>query len=58
MVAFNPKERPSIEDILSDKWMKEVEDLSEYELRRVKIEEFKKREEIILSQGVRRLEPH
>lgn len=58
MVAFNPKERPSIEDILSDKWMKEVEDLSEYELRRVKIEEFKKREEIILSQRVRRLEPH
>ena len=58
MVAFNPKERPSIEDILNDKWMKEVEDLSEDELRRVKVEEFKEREETILSQRVRGMEPH
>ena len=48
MVAFNPKERPSIEEILNDEWMKEIQNLSDNELKRLKIEEFKEREKLIL----------
>ena len=48
MVAFNPKERPSIEEILNDEWMKEIQNLSNSELKKLKIEEFKEREKLIL----------
>lgn len=51
MVAFNPKERPNIEDILNCEWLKEINDLSEDDrgkLRREVIKEFQLREEIIL----------
>ena len=48
MVAFNPKERPSIEEILNDEWMKEIQNLSDNELKKLKIKEFKEREKLIL----------
>ena len=48
MVAFDPKERPSIEEILNDEWMKEIQNLPDNELKRLKIEEFKEREKLIL----------
>ena len=32
MVAYDPKERPTIEEIYNDKWMKEIRDLNEKEL--------------------------
>lgn len=55
MVAFNPKERPSIEQILTSEWMKEVNNLSEdvrVKKREELINEFKSREQqIILSMG-------
>ena len=50
MVSYDPKERPSIEDIINGEWMKEIKDLTdnEYEsLRKEVIQEFKEREDII-----------
>jgi len=48
MVSFNPKERPTIEEIYNDKWLKEIRDLNEEELKAYEkelIDEFKKIEE-------------
>ena len=47
MISFNPDERPSIEEILKDPWMKEINDLKEEEynlLEKEVIEDFKRRE--------------
>ena len=33
MVAFNEKKRPNIDEILSDPWMKEINDLNEIEYK-------------------------
>ena len=49
MVSFDPKKRPSVEEILKYEWMKEAHLLSEDELKDLKIKEFKKREEKINS---------
>ena len=52
MVSFDPKKRPSVEEILNYEWMKEVQKLSEDELKKLKVEEFSKREKKInLSKG-------
>ena len=48
MVSFNPKERPTIEEIYNDEWMKEIKDLNEEEFKTYEnelIKELKKREE-------------
>ena len=48
MVSFNPSERPTIEEILNDDWMKEIQNLSEQQMESLKkeiINELKKREE-------------
>ncbi len=45
MVSFEPNKRPNVEDILNYEWMKEIQNLSENELKKLKIEEFKRREE-------------
>ena len=53
MVAFNPKERPTIQEILNGEWMQEIIKLSEDELKKMKKEltkEFKEREDLISSQ--------
>ena len=47
MVAFNPKERPSIDEILKDKWFDDINNLRKEEL----IKEFKHREEIMKLQN-------
>ena len=50
MVADNPKERPTLEEIYNDKWMKEIRDLNEKELEECEndlIKVLKNREEII-----------
>ena len=50
MVAFNPDERPTIEEIYNHEYMKEIRDLNEEEIEAYKkelIDELKKREEII-----------
>ena len=50
MVSFKPQERPSIEDILQDDWMKEIRDLNNDQLAKLeeKIrEEFLEREIIV-----------
>ena len=50
MVSYKPKERPTIIEILKSKWMKEVRDLSEDQLKKLEeeiIEEFLERESII-----------
>ena len=47
MVAFDPKERPTIEEILKDDWMKEVTNLNEEEYKKYEeelIKELKSRE--------------
>ena len=47
MVAYNPKERPTIEEILESSWMKEIRDLKEEELTQLENEireDFLKRE--------------
>lgn len=52
MVAFNPKERPSIDEILNDKWFDEINNLTNDEREKLKDEliyEFKQREKIIKS---------
>ena len=35
MIAYNPKERPSIDKILNDPWMKEVKDLNDEEKKKL-----------------------
>lgn len=48
MVSFNPSERPTIEEILNDDWMKEIINLNEQQigiLEKEIINELKKREE-------------
>jgi len=50
LVSFNPKERPTIEEIFNSCWLKEINDLSEEELKTYEkelIDELKKREEIL-----------
>ena len=50
MVAFNPKERPTIEEILNHDWMKEISKLNEEEFKKyeeILIKELKKRERIL-----------
>jgi serine/threonine protein kinase len=49
MVSFNPKKRPSVEEILKYEWMKETQKLSEDELKNLKVKEFQNREEKINS---------
>ena len=48
MVAYNPKERPTIEEIYNHEWMKEIRDLNEEEFEEYEkdlIKELKSREE-------------
>ena len=48
MVSYNPEERPTIEEIYNDEWMKEIKDLNEEEFKAYEnelINELKKREE-------------
>ena len=48
LVAYNPKERPTIEEIYNHEWMKEIRDLNEEEFEEYEkdlIEELKSREE-------------
>ena len=47
MVSFDPKKRPSVEEILKYEWMKETQKFSEDELKNLKVEELQKREEKI-----------
>ena len=54
MVAKNPEERPSIEDILKDDWMKEINDIKNDEKKKEDLkteiyEEFLEREDLINS---------
>ena len=47
MVSYNPHERPTIEEIYNDEWMKEIRDLNEEEFKEYEnefIKELKKRE--------------
>jgi serine/threonine protein kinase len=49
MVSFNPKERPTIEQILNDDWLKDITKLNEEEFKKYEkdlISELKEREEI------------
>jgi serine/threonine protein kinase len=49
MVSFNPKERPTIEQILNDDWLKDITNLNEEEFKKYEkdlISELKEREEI------------
>jgi len=51
MVAYNPDERPTIEEILNDPWMKEVKDLNEQEMKDLEkevFEDFKEREQAVI----------
>ena len=50
MLAINPKERPTLEEIYKDEWMKEIISLSENELKnyeQVYINEMKNRNEML-----------
>jgi len=50
MVSYNPKERPTIEQILNDDWLKDITNLKEEEFKKFEQElvcELKEREEII-----------
>ena len=50
MVSYNPKERPTIEQILNDDWLKDITNLKEEEFKQCEQElasELKEREEII-----------
>ena len=50
MVSYNPKERPTIEQVLNDEWLKDITNLKEEELKKYEqelISELKEREEII-----------
>ena len=47
MISFNPKERPTIEEIYNDEWLREIRDLNEQELMDLEqelINELKRRE--------------
>ena len=47
MVNFSPKERPSIDEILKDDWLKEINELNEEQMKSLENEikqEFKNRE--------------
>ena len=51
MVSYNPDERPSIEEILNDPWMKEINDLNENEYKNLEkeiYEDFKEREKKVI----------
>ena len=51
MVSFNPDERPTIEEILKDPWMKEINDLNESEykiLEKEVFEDFIEREKKVI----------
>ena len=53
MVAYNPNERPTIEEIYNDEWMKEIRDLDEKEFEKYEnelIKELKSREKIMNKQ--------
>jgi serine/threonine protein kinase len=50
MIAYQPKERPSIEEILNSSWMKEINDLNQDELEQLEKElkeEFLKRQPLV-----------
>ena len=50
MVAFNPNERPTIEEILNHDWMKEITNLNQEDFRIYEeklIEELKSRERML-----------
>ena len=50
MISYNPKERPTIEDIFKSDWMKEIQDMNEEELDKLELEvekEFLNLEKII-----------
>ena len=52
MVCFNPDERPTIEEILQDPWMKEINSLNEEELKCLEkevFEDFKEREKKVIA---------
>ena len=54
MVAYNPNKRPTIKEILSDDWLKEITNLKPNEFKIYEenlIKELKKREEIIKEKG-------
>ena len=50
MVAFDPKERPTIKQILDDDWMKEIREMNNEQLMQLENEireEFLRREPLI-----------
>ena len=47
MVSFEPNKRPSVEVILNHEWMKEIKNLPEDKIKKLKTEEFRRREEKI-----------
>ena len=50
MISYNPKDRPSVEEILNGEWMKEIRDMSKEQLEKLENEvrkEFMKREKSI-----------
>jgi len=50
MISFNPEERPTIEEILNDEWMKEIRDLNDEQLKEIEKEireEFLRREPMV-----------
>jgi non-specific serine/threonine protein kinase len=50
MVSYNPKERPTIEQILNDDWLKDIQNLEEEVFKKYEqelVSELKEREEII-----------
>ena len=53
MVAYRPKERPTIEEILNSDWIKEIRDLNDDQLKILEkeiLEEFSKRESVVNEQ--------
>ena len=51
MVCYNPDERPSIEEILNDPWMEEINNLNESEYKKLEkeiYEDFKEREKKVI----------
>ena len=50
MVAFKPNDRPSIDEILNDEWMREIRDMTQTQLEQLESEirtEFLSREEVV-----------